>query len=405
MASLDDHASQRLHILIHWLNLIQLVQVFCLLVSWLVLEQRADNRISREVRDKRDVVRNEIMSEILYGSRTREVIRMGPRAFINLCKILVTRGGLKPSRHASVEEQVAKFLYILGHNVRNRSICFFFRRSGESNCRHFHNVLKAIIMLEGDYFHQPDGSQVPTQISSKRKFYPFFKNCVGAIDGTHVRAKVSARDAPRYRGRKDYPTQNILAACTFDLKFTYVLPGWEGTASDSKILKNALRRPCPLIIPEGKYYLVDAGFMTTSSLITPYRGTRYHLKEYSRNPPRNPQELFNLRHASLRNAIERAFGVLKKKFPIIGSANQPFYSVEAQKKIIVACCVLHNYLIDQDPDRRIMEQVDAEVANLRDDPSDVVRTVGREDPQELIRGEQIKTDIAAAMWRDYNNSA
>ncbi|KAJ3688955.1 hypothetical protein LUZ61_018119 [Rhynchospora tenuis] len=160
-----------------------------------------------------------------------------------------------------------------------------------------------------------------------------------------------------------------------------------------------------LIIPEGKYYLVDAGFMTTSSLITPYRGTRYHLKEYSRNPPRNSQELFNLRHVSLRNAIERAFGVLKKKFPIIGSANQPFYSVEAQKKIIVACCVLHNYLIDQDPDRRIMEQVDAEVANLRDDPSDVVRTVGREDLQELIRGEQIKTDIAAAMWRDYNNSA
>ncbi|KAJ4771493.1 nuclease [Rhynchospora pubera] len=145
--------------------------------------------------------------------------------------------------------------------------------------------------------------------------------------------------------------------------------------------------------------------MTTSSLITPYRGTRYHLKEYSRNPPRNPQELFNLRHASLRNAIERAFGVLKKKFPIIGNANQLFYSVEVQKKIIVACCVLHNYLIDQDPDRRVIEQVDAEVANREDDPSDAVRSVGREDPQELIRGKQIKTDIAVAMWRDYNNSA
>ena len=32
-------------------------------------------------------------------------------------------------------------------------------------------------------------------------------------------------DAPRYRGRKGYPTQNVLAACSFDLKFTYVLPG------------------------------------------------------------------------------------------------------------------------------------------------------------------------------------
>lgn len=66
-----------------------------------------------------------------------------------------------------------------------------------------------------------------------------------------MRAKVSSDDAPRYRGRKEYPTQNILAACSFDLKFTYILPGWEGTASDSKIMKNALTRSHSLKIPEG----------------------------------------------------------------------------------------------------------------------------------------------------------
>lgn len=77
------------------------------------------------------------------------------------------------------------------------------------------------------------------------------QDCVGAIDGTHIRVKVSPKDAPRYRGRKDYPTQNVLAACTFDLRFTYVLPGWEGTASDSRIIKNALRREDRLKIPQG----------------------------------------------------------------------------------------------------------------------------------------------------------
>jgi hypothetical protein len=51
------------------------------------------------------------------------------------------------------------------------------------------------------------------------------QDCVGAIDETHVRAKVKLADQPRYRGRKDYPTQNVLAACDFDLKFTYVLAG------------------------------------------------------------------------------------------------------------------------------------------------------------------------------------
>ena len=58
-----------------------------------------------------------------------------------------------------------------------------------------------------------------------------------------------AKDAPRYQGRKEYTTQNILATCDFDMRFTYVLPGWEGTASDSRIIKNALSREDKLIIP------------------------------------------------------------------------------------------------------------------------------------------------------------
>ncbi|XVF67480.1 hypothetical protein PTKIN_Ptkin10aG0124900 [Pterospermum kingtungense] len=62
------------------------------------------------------------------------------------------------------------------------------------------------------------------------------------------------------------------------MKFTHVLPGWEGTTSDSRILKNALTRDDKLIIPKGKYYLVDAGFPLRSGLLTPYRGVRYHLK-------------------------------------------------------------------------------------------------------------------------------
>ena len=73
----------------------------------------------------------------------------------------------------------------------------------------------------------------------------------------------------------------------------------------------------------GKYYLADAGFGLKGEFITPYRGVRYHLKEYSRNSPKDIRELFNLRHSSLRNAIERAFGVLKKRFPIVSSSNEP----------------------------------------------------------------------------------
>ena len=58
-------------------------------------------------------------------------------------------------------------------------------------------------------------------------------------------------NAPRYHGGKDYPTINVLVACTFDLKFTYVLTSWEGIASDSRILKNALSREDNLKVPKG----------------------------------------------------------------------------------------------------------------------------------------------------------
>ena len=64
---------------------------------------------------------------------------------------------------------------------------------------------------------------------------------------------MSNEDAPRYRSRKGYTTQNVLVACSFDLKFTYVLPSWEGTASDSRIIKNALTRNDNLKIPQGKF--------------------------------------------------------------------------------------------------------------------------------------------------------
>ena len=64
---------------------------------------------------------------------------------------------------------------------------------------------------------------------------------------------MSNEDAPRYRGRKGYTIQNVLAACSFDLKFTYVLLGWDGTASDLRIIKSALTRNDYLKIPQGKF--------------------------------------------------------------------------------------------------------------------------------------------------------
>ena len=55
----------------------------------------------------------------------------------------------------------------------------------------------------------------------------------------------------RFRGRKDGTTQNVLAAISFDLNFTYVLAGWEGSAHDSRVSNNAFARLGGFSIPKG----------------------------------------------------------------------------------------------------------------------------------------------------------
>ena len=54
-----------------------------------------------------------------------------------------------------------------------------------------------------------------------------------------------------FRGRKNSTTQNVLAAVDFNLRFTYVLAGWEGSAHDALILADALERPSGLRVPPG----------------------------------------------------------------------------------------------------------------------------------------------------------
>jgi hypothetical protein len=44
-----------------------------------------------------------------------------------------------------------------------------------------------------------------------------------------------------YLGRKGVPTQNVIAACDFDLLFTFVMVGWEGAAHDTRIFLDAIR--------------------------------------------------------------------------------------------------------------------------------------------------------------------
>jgi hypothetical protein len=104
----------------------------------------------------------------------------------------------------------------------------------------------------------------------------------------------------------------------------------------------------------GKFYLVDTGYACRPGFLPPYRGTRYHLREYGTRSPQNARELFNLRHSSLRVTVERAFHAMKNRFNIL--YNKPFYSYPTQVNLELASCILHNWIIRHEFDEHVPDK-------------------------------------------------
>ncbi|KAL4343681.1 hypothetical protein AHAS_Ahas11G0102700 [Arachis hypogaea] len=127
----------------------------------------------------------------------------------------MVEGGLSEECHVNTPEQVITFLIILAHHKKNRTLQVRFYRSGEIISRYFN------------------------------------KNCLGALDGTYIDVTVPEEDKSRYRARKGKISTNVLGVCNRDMNFVYVLSGWEGSASDSRVVRDAISHRNNLKIPIG----------------------------------------------------------------------------------------------------------------------------------------------------------
>ena len=122
------------------------------------------------------------MTEVLNGDDDfcREMLRMDKHVFHKLCDNLRNRGMLRDTAGVMIEEQLAIFLNIVGHNERNRVIQERFQHSGETISRHFNNVLKAIKSLSREFL-QPAPTSTPPEILASNRFYPYFKVYIRTI--------------------------------------------------------------------------------------------------------------------------------------------------------------------------------------------------------------------------------
>ncbi|CAN1787657.1 hypothetical protein LINPERHAP1_LOCUS17731 [Linum perenne] len=155
---------------------------------------------------------------------------MDKKTFNHFCKELKEHGGLSSSKNVIVEEQVAIFLRVLTHTNTARDGAELSQHSTATISKYFHRVLKAVMMLQ---------------------------DCVGAIDGVHIDACIPTDQQIPFRGRKTTTTQNVMCVCNFDMLFTYVVAGWEGTANDARILSETASNPNNqfLMPPQGKLYI------------------------------------------------------------------------------------------------------------------------------------------------------
>jgi hypothetical protein len=153
-----------------------------------------------------------------------------------------------------------------------------------------------------------------------------------------------------------------------------------------------------LKLPPGSFWLGDGGFgLRAMEMLSPYRGVRYHLKEWSNVPglrPQNYKELFNYRHAQLRNVIERVNGIWKRRFRVF--AKKLEFELETVNMLVYVTVCLHNLICMEDRDN-LYEDVDADAFVAYEDDDEDMREQ-YEEMKEEVQSEP--ENLTAKVWRD-----
>lgn len=179
-----------------------------------------------------------------------------------------------------------------------------------------------------------------------------FPNCVGAIDGKHIRCVNPFGGGSNFFNYKKFFSIVLMAVADANLSFVAIDVGALGKDGDSNVFKassfgkkfysNKLDFPPPCVLP-GKnsnpqpFVLVgDEAFKLSTNLLCPYPARQL-----------TPQKrVYNYRHSRCRRSVECAFGVLSNKWRVFHTPI--LVEPEFIDDIVKACCVLHNFVRSRD---------------------------------------------------------
>jgi hypothetical protein len=170
-----------------------------------------------------------------------KMFNMSIEMFWSLHDLFVSTYSLKSTRNVSSVESLAMFLYIVGgpqsfSHGENR-----FSRSTWTIHMKFKEVMLCLRKLAKDNIKLKDPSFTNDDARVREAhFLPHFKGDIGAIDGSHIKILVCSKEVVNHTCQHGYTSQNILAICDFDMRYTFVVAGWSGSPHDTRILNHAL---------------------------------------------------------------------------------------------------------------------------------------------------------------------
>lgn len=245
-------------------------------------------------------------------------------------------------------------------------------------------VMHKITAKQSEWIVFPTTSEAIRKTKEMWELKYKFPNVIGVIDCTHVCIEKPGEFGDEFINRKGKATINVQATCDSTEKFTSIDVNWPGSVHDSRILKNSLLFQFMNSIQTDAIILGDEGYGISNWLMVPFR-----------NPQSESEKAFNRIMTSERVIIERCFGMLKRRFPIL--AYKIRLSVSDAPKIILCCVILHN--ISKHLNETDCEFEDEEFEN--EDPLELDDTNDRERATR-IKGQRRRLQLANQIVQLYN---
>lgn len=185
-----------------------------------------------------------------------------------------------------------------------------------------------------------------------QRFYSLWNlpNCLGALDGKHIRIEKLPGSGSSNFNYKMYHSIVLLACSDADGFFTTIETGYAGRNSDGGIFRASTIKKWittgRLNIPFPSKLIDDSNDYNFPFYFVGYEAfplTPYLLRPYPQRTLDNVKRIFNYRLSRGRKTVECAFGMMTEKFQVLSSAIRT-RNTERVTDIIKSVCILHNFI-------------------------------------------------------------